>query len=257
MTEVTRRDAIAAAAATTLASMGASVPAGAAAPAAGRRAPGWYRYTVGDLEVTVVTDGVRSFDLTPSRCHHRADRRGAEGARSGLHAAQPHDPSLRADRDQHRRQARCHRHRRRTGRLQGTPKASSASSMENLAASGIDPKSIDMVVISHFHGDHVNGLLDASNELAFPKAEVLVPEAEWKFWMDDGEMSRALGRAHGRPVQEQPPHLRCARPQGHALRLGQGDRARYPAGGDHRSLDRATRRMSSRPARARSMCRRT
>ena len=66
MTEVTRRDAIAAAAATTLASMGASVPAGAAAPAAGRRPPGWYRYTVGDLEVTVVTDGARAFDLTPS-----------------------------------------------------------------------------------------------------------------------------------------------------------------------------------------------
>ena len=28
--------------------------------------PGWYRYTVGDLEVTVVTDGARAFDLTPS-----------------------------------------------------------------------------------------------------------------------------------------------------------------------------------------------
>ena len=66
MTEVTRRDAIAAAAATAIASMGASVPAGAAAPAAGRRAPGWYRYKVGDLEVTVVTDGARAFDLTPS-----------------------------------------------------------------------------------------------------------------------------------------------------------------------------------------------
>ena len=100
--------------------------------------------------------------------------------------------------------------------------------MTNLAAAGIDPKSIDMVVISHFHGDHVNGLLDASNKLAFPNAEILVPEAEWKFWMDDGEMSRASAGPHGRPVQEQPPHLRRARPQGHALRLGQGDRA-----GDH------------------------
>jgi glyoxylase-like metal-dependent hydrolase (beta-lactamase superfamily II) len=48
-----------------------------------------------------------------------------------------------------------------------------------------------MVVISHFHADHVNGLLDAGNRPAFPNAEIKVPEAEWKFWMDDGEMSRA------------------------------------------------------------------
>jgi glyoxylase-like metal-dependent hydrolase (beta-lactamase superfamily II) len=48
-----------------------------------------------------------------------------------------------------------------------------------------------MVVISHFHADHVNGLLDAANKPAFPNAEIKVPEVEWKFWMDDGEMSRA------------------------------------------------------------------
>jgi glyoxylase-like metal-dependent hydrolase (beta-lactamase superfamily II) len=61
----------------------------------------------------------------------------------------------------------------------------------NMAAAGIDPKAVDLVVISHFHGDHVNGLLTADNQPAFPNAEVLVPATEWKFWMDDGEMSRA------------------------------------------------------------------
>lgn len=50
---------------------------------------------------------------------------------------------------------------------------------------------VDMVIISHFHGDHVNGLLTADGQPAFPNAEVLVPAAEWKFWSDDGEMSRA------------------------------------------------------------------
>ena len=29
----------------------------------------------------------------------------------------------------------------------------------NLAAAGIDIKAIDAVVISHFHGDHINGLV--------------------------------------------------------------------------------------------------
>ena len=62
---------------------------------------------------------------------------------------------------------------------------------DNMAAAGFDPKAVDMVVISHFHGDHVNGLLTADGTPAFPNAEVLVPATEWKFWMDDGEMSRA------------------------------------------------------------------
>ena len=61
----------------------------------------------------------------------------------------------------------------------------------NLAAAGIDRNAIDVVVISHFHADHVNGLLMADNSRAFPNAEILVPEVEWTFWMDDGEMSRA------------------------------------------------------------------
>ena len=47
------------------------------------------------------------------------------------------------------------------------------------------------MVISHFHADHVNGLLAADNKSAFPNSEIKVPEGEWRFWMDDGEMSRA------------------------------------------------------------------
>jgi glyoxylase-like metal-dependent hydrolase (beta-lactamase superfamily II) len=62
---------------------------------------------------------------------------------------------------------------------------------ESLAAAGINRAAIDVVVISHFHADHVNGLLTADNKPAFANAEILVPEVEWRFWMDDGEMSRA------------------------------------------------------------------
>ena len=68
----------------------------------------------------------------------------------------------------------------------------------NLIASGIPLEAVDTVVISHFHGDHINGLLTADGKLAFPNAEVLVPAVEWKFFMDDGEMSRAPeGRMQG------------------------------------------------------------
>jgi glyoxylase-like metal-dependent hydrolase (beta-lactamase superfamily II) len=61
----------------------------------------------------------------------------------------------------------------------------------NLAAAGIDPASIDIVAFTHFHGDHVGGLLDAQGGAAFPRARIIVPQKEWAFWMDDAQASRA------------------------------------------------------------------
>jgi len=50
--------------------------------------------------------------------------------------------------------------------------------LTNLAAAGIDTQAIDAVLISHYHGDHINGLLRADGTLAFPNAEILVPARE-------------------------------------------------------------------------------
>src|SRR5262245_61266644 len=58
MIELNRRAALFGAAFAAAAPAIAAVPAQAAAPVAGRQAPGFYRYKVGDIEVTVVTDGV-------------------------------------------------------------------------------------------------------------------------------------------------------------------------------------------------------
>jgi glyoxylase-like metal-dependent hydrolase (beta-lactamase superfamily II) len=69
-------------------------------------------------------------------------------------------------------------------------KGSAGQFQNNLAASGIDAKNITTVIISHYHGDHINGLLKADNSLAFPNAEIMVPAAEHKYFMDDGEMNK-------------------------------------------------------------------
>ncbi len=60
-----------------------------------------------------------------------------------------------------------------------------------LAAAGIDAKAIDTVVISHMHGDHILGLKNADGSLAFPNAEIKVPELDWAFWMNDDNMAKA------------------------------------------------------------------
>lgn len=63
--------------------------------------------------------------------------------------------------------------------------------MENFKAAGLDPANVSTVVFSHFHGDHINGFRLKDGTAVFPNAQVLVPEAEWAFWMDDAKMGAA------------------------------------------------------------------
>jgi len=61
----------------------------------------------------------------------------------------------------------------------------------NLAAAGFKPEDIDHVVISHFHGDHIQGLRNKDGSLVYPNAKVHVPAPEYAFWMDDERMNAA------------------------------------------------------------------
>jgi glyoxylase-like metal-dependent hydrolase (beta-lactamase superfamily II) len=59
--------------------------------------------------------------------------------------------------------------------------AGSGLLLVNLTTAGIDPKSVTDIFISHVHGDHVGGLVDANGALNFPNARIHIAKAEWKF----------------------------------------------------------------------------
>jgi glyoxylase-like metal-dependent hydrolase (beta-lactamase superfamily II) len=63
--------------------------------------------------------------------------------------------------------------------------------LQNLAAAGVDPKSIDIVLMSHLHPDHTNGIRAADGSMAFPNAEIMVPAKDWAFWMSDENAAKA------------------------------------------------------------------
>ncbi|MGO9849827.1 MAG: MBL fold metallo-hydrolase [Methylocella sp.] len=165
------------------------LPAQAAAPLAGTQAPGFYRYKVGDFEISVVTDGAATFPLPDKfvQNHPKAEVQKALAA-----AYQPMDtvtvpftpivintgPKLVLIDTGYGPEM----HVKTKGRVGQLP--------SNLAAAGIDPKSIDTVIISHMHQDHVFGLRTAEGGLAFPNAEILVPELDWAYWMSDAEMNK-------------------------------------------------------------------
>jgi glyoxylase-like metal-dependent hydrolase (beta-lactamase superfamily II) len=149
-----------------------------------------HRYKVGDIEVTVLSDGFR---MVPVNGNYLSNASADDLAKALAAAGQPTDKMKNTYSPIVLTTA---------GKrvLIDTGNGSAAAAESNnergtlnahLAAAGIDRNAIDIVVISHFHADHVNGLLMPDNSKAFPNAEIKVPENEWKFWMDDGEMSRA------------------------------------------------------------------
>lgn len=54
---------------------------------------------------------------------------------------------------------------------------------DNLAAIGLRPEDIDVVVVSHTHPDHVGNLRTVDGGKAFPRATVFVPRDDWNFFI--------------------------------------------------------------------------
>ncbi len=51
----------------------------------------------------------------------------------------------------------------------------------SLHEAGVKPTAVTDVLITHSHGDHVGGLVDADGHLAFPKATIRMSSPEWAF----------------------------------------------------------------------------
>jgi glyoxylase-like metal-dependent hydrolase (beta-lactamase superfamily II) len=187
---------VAVAGAAALAPVTATLPAVAAAPPVGKQNAGFYRYKVGSFEITVVTDGGNVGKL--------ADAYVANADRAAVNAALEAD-FLQKD----------------TVRGAFTPVVVNTGSKlvaidtglglgmfaqskgavgqyhGNLKAAGIDVAQVDTVIISHYHGDHINGLVGADNKPMFPNAEIMVPAVEHAFWTDEANTSKAPEVARG------------------------------------------------------------
>jgi glyoxylase-like metal-dependent hydrolase (beta-lactamase superfamily II) len=191
MTQLTRRHVLGGAAAIAVGGV-PSVSAWAQAAA------GFHRTKVGDIEITVLSDGVRRSKLSASPTRSAtleqfqdalaADKLPRDEIGSVFHplAIRTGGKLVLID----------------TGNGPRSLQAGTGQAAANFTAAGFDPKQVDMIIISHFHGDHIGGLVTAEGAPAFPNAEVTVPLDEWNYWLDDANMNKAaegsnLRNAHG------------------------------------------------------------
>lgn len=146
-------------------------------------APGFHRVQVGGLEAFVVTDGSA---VRPDATQGFVTNATPAQVTAAMQAAGMSVPAL-----DNPFNVTVVRTSRGLVMLDVGRGAQGSRMMENMRAAGLDPAQVVAIVHTHFHGDHIGGLTDASGQAVFPNAQVFVPEREWAYWMDAGEESRA------------------------------------------------------------------
>ncbi|MFA6265907.1 MAG: MBL fold metallo-hydrolase [Pseudolabrys sp.] len=191
---LTRRSFMQQSAAASALALGAATlphPARAAAPFANVQGPGVYRYRLGNFELTALYDGIWYSPIDDKFVRNASGRAVNRALASAFLKPGVLPISITAllvntgsklvllDTGS-------------AGQITDTAGQLNA----NLAVAGVKPEDIDVVVISHFHPDHIDGIKTKDGDKVFPKAEIMVPEPEWAFWMNDANLARATGTVH-------------------------------------------------------------
>jgi glyoxylase-like metal-dependent hydrolase (beta-lactamase superfamily II) len=161
------------------AALAPTAPVLAHAPQTGKRAqPSFYRFNLGTIEVTVVSDGTLAFPAETLWGDRAEDARGLltsafetpspVGLQLNTILINTGDELVLIDTG---------------GGIDGKFQKTAGALPANLAAAGYDPGDIDMILLTHGHSDHLWGISDRENaSLLFPSAEFVASETEVKFW---------------------------------------------------------------------------
>ena len=162
---------------------GVAMPAFAKAPVLGTSAPAYYRFKLGSLEATVISDGPLNFPDSGKIF------RGAPEAEIKKMLVEDFLPADEVVMDQNiliintgDKLVMFD-----TGIKSMVPAtAKSGRILKSLGEAGIKPEDIDAIVLTHPHIDHAGGIMSADGATRhFPNAQIYTTEADFKFWTDE------------------------------------------------------------------------
>ncbi len=64
--------------------------------------------------------------------------------------------------------------------------------MATLKAAGINPAAIDAVVLSHAHIDHCGGIMNDAGRRNFPNAQIYIAQADYDYWTNESTVGAKL-----------------------------------------------------------------
>jgi len=161
----------------------------AAAPMAKTNAPGFYRFMLGDFEVTVVSDGTVELPVDTLLKGKTKEQIDEILAKSYLKS--PLETSV--DGFLVNTGSKLVLIDTGAGTLFGP---TLGKLLANIKASGYQPEQIDEIYITHMHPDHVGGLA-ADGKAAFPNAVVHADKREADYWLSDDNAQKAAGEMKG------------------------------------------------------------
>ncbi|MGI9412372.1 MAG: MBL fold metallo-hydrolase, partial [Hyphomicrobiales bacterium] len=193
MTEPSRRDVIRCAAGASALGIAGALALPPYALAGSPRETGYYRYRIGDVRCTALYDGIwrktHADDFIRNASVDATRDSLAKGGLTPAHVTIEFTQTLLE-----------------TGGKRvlidpgtGGQWVDTAGSMPgNMAAAGFSPRDIDTILISHFHPDHIFGLMDRNTDAQiFPDSEIVVPAVEYDFWTDPQVFSMLPKPWHG------------------------------------------------------------
>src|SRR6201987_1257271 len=140
---------------------------------------GFYRFKVGDFQATVISDGFGEVPLQPIFAPNASEAEFKAALKANFMEPMVQGTSNILVVDTGRERILIDSG---WGEKLGPAFGNFAKLQANLQRAGITPESIDLVVTSHGHLDHIGGLATKSGGLAFPKAQFVFVDTEWNYW---------------------------------------------------------------------------
>ena len=70
------------------------------------------------------------------------------------------------------------------------PDSNSSTLIGELTRNGVKLETIDLVILTHAHGDHTGGITDSAGQPIFPNARYVMAKKEWEFWTRDPDLKK-------------------------------------------------------------------